>query len=188
MKFLIYQAQDRVFSLDWLIKIDRNYQIEVHHQYQKEVSQLVFVPESQTKTYVGFESKLSLNGLSEIDIRLVQVREEKIGVKQSIINLFSTIGRKKGKSISSSLSLYNMKDSNGSLERQASRLSLNSISQTFHNIGSAKLDSSIICSCPCEIKADMLSIKLDKKIMAKMTIRYIYVPYYSTPNLRVSSC
>jgi hypothetical protein len=158
----------------------------VHHQYQKEVSQMVFLPETQTKTFVGFESKLSLNGLSEIDIRLVQIREEKLGVKQSIINLFSTIGRKKGKSISNSLSLYNMKDSKGGIQRKGSILSLNSITQTFHHVGSAKLDSSIICSCRGEIKEDMLNLKLDKKIIGKITIRYIYVPYYSKPNLRVS--
>jgi hypothetical protein len=102
------------------------------------------------------------------------------------MNLFSTIGRKKGKSISNSFSLYNMKASKGSLERRTSRLSLNSTSQTYHNVGTAKLDSSIICSFQGQIKEEILNLNLDKKIIGKITIRHVYVPYYSKPNLRVS--
>lgn len=79
-----------------------------------------------------------------------------------------------------------MKDSKGGLERKNSIMSLNSISQTFHTIGSAKLDSSIICLSKGEIKTDIMNLKLEKKNIGKMSLRYIYIPYYSRPNLRDS--
>ena len=124
--------------------------------------------------------------MSDLEFNLVECRDEKMGMKQTILNLFSTIGRKNGRSIANSFSLYNMKEPLGNLERKGSITSLNSITQTYHIIGSGKLQNDIASSSPGRVKEEQINLKQDKKSIGKISIRYVYIPYYSKPNKRVN--
>jgi hypothetical protein len=130
--------------------------------------------------------------MSELSISLLTDKESSSALQsftRMIGTLGGTLGRKKGKEISaslSSMSLHQLKNDNS---RQPSpNQSLGTLtSNDYHVIGSTRLDMPQFTIHPGKIMEKNISIMKDKKLVGVIAVRYIYVPIYRRKVVRGSA-
>ncbi len=147
----------------------------MHHQNQVQTSPIFFLPAGQNQTHVGFEFQIDIFESFEIEFKLVEVQEERSESTAGIFNLLSTIGKKKGRSIIKSLSMYNMTDESMG-KRKESKLSPVSDRQTISLVGDCKINPASIKTTSGCIMEKTVKFNNEKKVVGRMHVRHVSIP------------
>jgi Lhr-like helicase len=118
--------------------------------------------------------------MSELTINLLTDKESSSALQsftRMIGTIGGTIGRKKGREISASLSSMNLDQlQNETLQQSSPNQTLTS--NDYHVIGAARLDMPQFTIHPGKILEKNISIMKDKKLVGVIAVTYIYVPLY----------